>query len=113
MSKLLTKQFEFAEDVGKLLTWLYDSGYTVTFGEALRTPEQAAIYAKKGIGISNSLHTIKLAIDLNLFKEGRWLTRTMEYRAAGEYWESLRDGNSWGGWFNDGNHFSREHEGVR
>lgn len=86
----------------------------LTFGEAYRTPEQARINAGKGTGISNSLHTQRLAVDFNLFINGEYKTRTEDYRALGEFWESI--GGSWGGRFKsnpDGNHFSLEHNGVR
>ena len=34
-----------------------------------------------------------------------------ETNELGEYWESI--GGSWGGRFNDGNHYSLEHNGVK
>lgn len=99
--------------VGILIKWAYDNGYQLTLGEAYRTAEQAALNASKGSGISNSLHTIRLAIDLNLFKQGVYQTDSAAYEPLGVFWESL--GGSWGGRFRkpDGNHFSLEHEGVR
>jgi hypothetical protein len=100
--------------VSKLIQWSYEAGYELTFGEAYRTPEQAALNAKKGSGISNSLHIQRLAVDLNLFKDGQYLTDSKLYTPLGEYWESI--GGSWGGRFKtnpDGNHFSLEWNGVR
>ena len=110
---LSEKQQKFALLVCSLIEWADKVGYKVTFGEAYRTPEQAALNVRKGTGISNSLHTIRLAIDLNLFKNGTYLTATEDYRLVGEYWESLDPECAWGGRFNDGNHFSLMHEGVR
>ena len=86
--------------------------------EAYRTPEQAAWNAQHGTGIRNSLHTQRLAIDLNLFQEkdpGQWeyLTRTEEYEKLGVYWESLDPLCAWGGRFSDGNHFSLQHDGRK
>lgn len=86
----------------------------LAIGEAYRTPEQAALNAKKGSGITNSLHTQRLAVDFNLFVNGQYKTDTADYLPLGEYWESL--GGTWGGRFKsrpDGNHFSLEHNGVR
>lgn len=99
----------FAKDVGKLLVWIYEHGYAVTLGEAQRTPEMAAIYAKDGRGIADSLHILKLAIDLNLFKDGKYLGDTESHRPLGEFWESLDIANRWGGRFKrpDGNHYER------
>lgn len=106
-------QFQFTAMVGQLIRFAYDNGYTLTFGEAYRTPEQCALNAQKGTGIVNSLHAKRLAVDFNLFYAGVYLTKTEDYRELGEYWESI--GGSWGGRFSkpDGNHFSLEFEGVR
>jgi hypothetical protein len=81
--------------------------------ELYRTPEQAALNAAKGVGITNSLHCLGLAIDLVLCKHGAPLWATEAYRDLGMYWESLDPLCSWGGHFNDGGHFSITHGGVR
>jgi hypothetical protein len=103
------KQRQFTLDVALLIIEAYRLGYELTFGEAYRTPEQAALNAKKGTGIAASLHTNRLAIDLNLFRNGKYLTDTESHRPLGEYWESLRPENRWGGRFTkpDGNHYER------
>lgn len=108
------KQQLFTIMVANLVLWAETHGYRLTYGEAYRTPEQAALNAKKRSGIINSLHTQRLAVDFNLFINGEYQTRTEAYLPLGEYWESL--GGSWGGRFRtnpDGNHFSLEHNGVR
>lgn len=99
--------------VAGLIQFAYQQGYSLSFGEAYRPPEVAERYALEGRGISNSLHTSRLAIDLNLFQKGKYLTKSEDYLPLGEYWESI--GGSWGGRFSkpDGNHFSLEHNGVR
>lgn len=100
--------------IAQLISYAQDKGLRLTFGEAYRTPEQAKLNAKAGKGISNSLHTQRLAVDFNLFVNGQYKTRTEDYLPLGEYWESI--GGSWGGRFKsnpDGNHFSLEHNGVR
>lgn len=111
--KLSEKQQLFAQLIAQLILWAADHGYRVTFGEAYRTPEQAALNAKKGSGISKSLHTQRLAVDLNLFINGEYQQDSAAYLPLGEYWESI--GGSWGGRFSrpDGNHFSLEHNGIR
>ncbi|MDY4387759.1 M15 family metallopeptidase [Pectobacterium aroidearum] len=112
--KLLDKQQLFAQMLAKLILWADTQGYELTYGEAYRTPEQAKLNAQSGKGIANSLHTQRLAVDLNLFINDVYKTRTEDYLPLGEYWESL--GGSWGGRFKsrpDGNHFSLEHNGVR
>ncbi|OQA61624.1 MAG: hypothetical protein BWY41_00051 [Candidatus Atribacteria bacterium ADurb.Bin276] len=110
---LSEKQKLFTCLVAKLIEFAYTQGYALTFGEAWRPPEMAAIYAKQGKGVKNSLHTKRLAVDLNLFKGEVYLTKSEDYRLLGEYWESLDPLCRWGGRFKDGNHFSMEHEGVK
>ena len=111
MSTLNKMQFKFTLMVADLIKFAYDNGYTLTFGEAYRTPEQAQINADKGIGIKNSLHTQRLAVDFNLFKDGNFLTSSQDHLPLGTYWESL--GGSWGGRFKDGNHYSLSFKGLK
>lgn len=109
------KQRMFTRLVGKLITWAYDHGYELTFGEAYRTPEQAALNARTGSGIANSLHTQRLAIDLNLFQGGLYMTDSAVYKPLGVYWKTLDPAAAWGGDFSkpDGNHFSIMNNGVK
>lgn len=115
MERLRQKQSRFVRLVGLLIEYAYANGYELTFAEAYRTPEQAELNSKSGRGIGNSLHTQRLAVDLNLFKDDEYLTKTEDYLELGEYWESLGKDCAWGGRFKrqDGNHFSIEHNGVR
>ena len=102
------KQWLFMKNVAKLIEFIDKYGYTATFGEAFRTNEQAEIYAKNGKGIKNSLHCKRLAVDINLFRDGVYLSDTKDYKDMGEYWEKLDPLNVWGGRWNgrpDGNHF--------
>ena len=106
------KQRQFTRMVGLLIEWAYQNGYELTFGDAYRDPRIfGPIGEKKGYGRSKSNHKVRLAIDFNLFKNGKYLTATEDHRPLGEYWESI--GGSWGGRFNDGNHYSLEHQGRR
>lgn len=110
------KQFLFAASLPELISHARAQGFQVTLGEAWRSDETAALYEKEGKGVSNSLHRLRLAIDINLFKNGVYLTDTSDYAEIGKYWESLSAPDAeycWGGNFNDGNHFSIEHDGVR
>ncbi len=49
---LSEKQQLFTVMVANLIHWAEEHGYRLTFGEAYRTPEQAALNAKKGSGIT-------------------------------------------------------------
>jgi hypothetical protein len=111
METLLEKQIRFTQMVGLLIDYATQKGYGITLGEAWRPPLLAKIYAEKGIGSEKSLHCDRLAIDLNLFKNGRYLDKTEDHRELGEFWESI--GGTWGGRFKDGNHYSLEYEGRK
>jgi len=106
------KQRHFTRLVGLLIEYAYQNGYELTFGDAYRDPKVHGQFGeKKSYSAAKSVHKLRLAVDFNLFKDGKYLTATEDYTKLGEYWESL--GGSWGGRFNDGNHFSLEHEGCK
>lgn len=110
------KQKIFTANIGRLILWSYSQGYRLTFGEAVRTPAQAAKNANSGAGIKNSLHLIRLAVDFNLFINDVYQTKTEAYAPLGAYWKGLHPLNVWGGDFKsrpDGNHFSMTHNGVK
>lgn len=113
---LRQKQSRFVRYVAKLIDYAAACGYELTAGEFYRTPEQAAYNAAHGLGIARSLHTQRLAIDFNLFKDGAILIDVASFEPLGVFWEQLGPGASWGGRFKsrpDPYHFSIEHEGVR
>ncbi len=107
---LRQKQSKFALMFAALLHQTDIMGYSVTLGEGYRSPEEAQRLAGLGKGIVNSLHCLRMAHDINLFKEGAYLTKSEDYEPLGIWWES--QGGSWGGRFTrqDGNHFSLEHD---
>lgn len=74
-------------------------GYEVSFGDAYRDPRATFPY-----GHPKSFHKQRLAVDLNLFRNGHYLSSTVAHEPLGLYWESI--GGSWGGRFEDGNHYS-------
>lgn len=102
---LVEKQWHFLRMTNQLATFAAQRGWMLTFGEAHRPGWLAKQYAKLGIGIENSRHTDRLAIDFNLFINGVYQTKTEAYLPLGQFWESL--GGRWGGRFKrkDGNHF--------
>ena len=111
---LRKKQSEFARLVGKLILKAYDLGYEVTLGDAYRDPRvHGAMGVRKSYSHPKSAHKIRLAIDLNLFKNGEFLETGEDHRPLGEWWEKQHPMARWGGRFDDGNHYSFEHEGVK
>ncbi len=140
MESLGQKQRRFVRLFAKLLDHLHGLGYEATWGETFRTDEQAEINALgfagrerlakmvekefpgfaakirnngKANGIRLTLHQLKLAVDLNLFKNGEFLPTTKDHEALGLWWESQAPDCRWGGRFGDGNHYSIEHEGIK
>lgn len=98
---LRKEQSRFVGMIAKLLFWAELMGYELTFGDA---------WAHDGHK-DNSLHYDRLAIDLNLFKDGEYLISTEDHRPLGEFWESI--GGSWGGYYGDGNHYSLAYQGRK
>lgn len=106
------KQRQFTRLIGLLIEYAYQEGYEMTFGDAYRDPRVfGKVGEKRSYSSASSNHKSRLAVDFNLFKDGAFLTTTEDHLPLGEYWESL--GGSWGGRFNDGNHYSFEHQGRR
>lgn len=134
-----TLQRRFALQTAKLIQHIYDSGYAMTYGEAWRTDEQAeidalsvserhrvalltkgefprlaaAIWQSSGAGIRASNHRNRLALDLNLFKDGVYLTNKNEYAQFGAWWTAQDPIARYGGNFDDYDHFSFAYEGVQ
>ena len=110
------KQRHFSICAANLILKANELGYEITLGDAYRDPRIFGPYGQKmAYGRSRSNHKLRLAIDLNLFRDGKYLTSTDHHKPLGEWWESTYEeyGASWGGRFNDGNHYSFEHKGSR
>ena len=101
---LREKQSKFMSMMARLILYAESIGYEVTAGDFYRDP-------RCPYGHKKSLHKLRLAGDLNLFKDGEYLVRTEHHEPLGLYWESM--GGTWGGRFEDGNHYSLEHEGMK
>lgn len=107
-------QSEFAALVPRLIDKAISMGYEVTLGDAYRDPRvHGALGVKMGYGHRSSGHKKRLAIDLNLFRDGVFLAATEDHRPLGEWWEKQHPLARWGGRFEDGNHYSFEHEGTK
>lgn len=122
--ELLQLQQRFTRLLADLILFAYKSGYEITVGELYRPKETALFYARKGIGSANSLHCDRLAVDLNLFHNDKYLSDSAAYEFLGAYWESLDTPEFeciWGGRFKDkngkpkpdGNHFSIAYAGKK
>ena len=98
---LRKKQSEFVRMVALLIQFATQEGFELTFGAAWAS----------GGHKENSLHYDRLAIDLNLFRDGKWLNKTEDHEMLGLFWELI--GGTWGGRFDDGNHYSLEYQGRK
>jgi hypothetical protein len=90
-------QDRFTGAVALLILFAHEKGYTLSFGDA---------WARDGHK-TKSLHYTRQAIDLNLFKDGKYLPRTEDHARLGAFWEGLHPNCRWGGHFKkpDGNHY--------
>lgn len=113
------KQRLFARLVPRLIDKAHELGFEVTLGDVFRDPRvHGEVGEKLGYGHPKSGHKLKLAIDLNLFRDIDndgdldYLAETELHRPLGEWWEKQHELCRWGGRFKDGNHYSFEHNGV-
>jgi len=92
------KQQRFAHLLATFILSLYEiegNEVRVTFGQVFRTPEQQEIYIKQGKSkTKNSQHLVRLAADLNIFIDGKYITGSTEDEKAylmilGVKWEEL------------------------
>ena len=108
------KQMEFTRCLAKLIEWAYGNGYELTVGDAYRDPRAfGPMGTKVGYSHPSSNHKQRLAMDFNLFKDGKFLQSSEDHKPLGDYWKTLHPLARWGGDFNDGNHYSFEHNGVK
>jgi hypothetical protein len=99
---LRQKQSNFSLALAKLIIYAYSLGYEITFGD---------VFAKTGHKVG-SVHYLRLAGDLNLFKDGKWLDTGVEmekgHNLLHDYWDTLGGAKRIA---KDLNHYSFEHEG--
>ena len=100
------KQELFSRLIPRLYDKAFELGFEIRTGHFMRCQD---CYT----GSKTSNHKLKSAVDLHLFKNGDYMTSTADHKELGEWWESQHELCSWGGRFNDGNHYSLEHGGRR
>lgn len=116
MSELGDLQRLFPHLLVKLWGKMWEDGYEFSCGDAFRDPALfGAVGEANGYGHPKSAHKQKLAFDVNLKKNGEYLTKTEDHKVFGEYWKSLHPLARWGGDFKkpDGNHYSLEYLGIK
>jgi hypothetical protein len=105
-------QSSFLYDIARLILWVEEhEEWDFTLGDGFRDKRAFGAMGEKKAGVYghiNSFHKKRLAIDLNLFVDGDYITGDHPaWREIGAYWKNLHPENTWGGDFNDSNHFSR------
>ena len=100
---MVDKQNKFAGMVAQLIIFAQQRGYQITFGDAFR--DDRVTY-----GHPKSTHRFRLAVDLNLFKDGVYLSSDEDHSQFHDFWDSLGGAERIK---KDGNHYSLEHGGIR
>ena len=108
MSELGDKRRLFTKCVAQLLSKMIAEGYEPMLG-------------RDGLNHkAHSLHFDGLAVDIDLTKNGQYLTKETDHKQFGEFWESLHRDCYWGGdggkadgLRNDGNHYSVTFKGKK
>lgn len=107
-ASLRSRQVIFLKNVAKLIEFgNLLPGYELTGGEMWRSPEQQAFYYAKGLTKTKySKHQDRLAIDLNVFVNGIYMSDKETFKPLAEYWKKLHPDNVSGYQWNwDYNHF--------
>lgn len=112
--KLGKKQELFMRLLPRLIDKAHKLGFEIRGGDLFRDPRAFGAMGVKGpYGNKYSCHKMKLAIDLNLFKDGEFIETTEGHQELGEWWEEQDIWTCWGGRFGDGNHYSITHQGSK
>ena len=88
-----SRQRQFSLNIAKLIIFAHENGYGITFGDAYRDPRMYGNWGdSKGYSSPHSVHKIRLAVDLNLFEDGEYLTGDDARLGHGflhDYWDTL------------------------
>lgn len=101
MSELREKRVKFTTGIALLIDFITMMDY------------ECAIAPDGETHMKGSLHFNGLAKDFAIYKNGKYLTKTEDYKFAGGFWKLLHTDFRWGGDFKapDGNHFSITYQG--
>ena len=111
--RLSQLQRAFTRMVADLIQYAYEAGYELSFGDAYRDPRvHGEVGEKKSYSSAYSLHKERLAVDLNLWVDGKYVS-TSNHSAWDDlhnYWSSIGGAERIP---KDANHFSIEYRGRR
>lgn len=100
------RQRKFTLMLADLIHYAYSNGYELTLGRGYASQKAN----KADGGHPKSLHLVRLAQDLNLFKNGEYLTDGTGHDELHDFWDSIGGAERIP---NDLNHYSVEWEGMR
>ena len=80
--KLGEKQELFGRLYSEHLVWLTQQGYQYRLVDVFASSRHR----------DGSMHYLKLAADINLFINGKYLTKTLDHEASGRKWEGRAGG---------------------
>ena len=90
------KRIIFTRNIAELILYAHSIGFMVAETYCMRCRDCP-------VGKKNSAHKECLAVDLDLYINGRYKTKTNDHAPLGKWWRE--HGGKWGGDFNDGNHY--------
>ena len=92
------RQELFSRLIAELILHIYEVGFQVRCGDF----QAFAVDKRHKVG---SLHYVRCAADLNLFKDGKFLTTEADHKPFAIYWEAMHP-NCRNGWrYGDANHY--------
>ena len=107
-------QQEFTQKIGILIQRAYELGFGLTFGDAYRDPRvHGFVGEKKSYSAANSVHKQRLAVDFNIFKNGKFLEGKEAEDAHSrlhDEWDELGGAERIN---KDTNHYSYSYNGMR
>ncbi|GAF68262.1 unnamed protein product [marine sediment metagenome] len=107
------KQELFMRLLPRLIDKAHELGFDLRGGDLFRDSrlhgQNGEVFESEGpfttYASANSNHKLKCAIDLNLFRDGAYLTTTADHMELGMAWEEMNPHCRWGGHFDDANHY--------
>jgi len=94
--------------VGQLIAFVYAAGFRIDLGRGM-SARHSRLSGMRSTTQASSIACIATGspVDLQLFKDGVYLTDPAAYKIRGEYWKTLDPSCRWGGDFTtvDADHF--------
>lgn len=101
VNELGDKRKQFTKYVARLITFMVQQGYQPMIG-------------RDGLKHMNgSLHFEGLAVDIDLCDSKGVYIKTTQPKIFGDFWKALDPNCTWGGDFNDSNHYSVTYGGKK